>query len=136
MTTTTHTSSSPPSTGRTWAGRIITGLVVAFLVFDGATKVIPIQPVLEASAQLGLAPGLLPGIGILLLLCTAIYVVPSTAVLGAILLTGYLGGATAIHVRAAMGVFPVVFAVAFGALVWAGLFLREPRLLRWILQRQ
>jgi DMSO/TMAO reductase YedYZ heme-binding membrane subunit len=136
MTTTTHTSSAPPSAGRTWAGRIITSLVVAFLAFDGVTKIIPIQPVLEASAQLGLAARLLPGIGILLLICTAIYVFPSTAVLGAILLTGYLGGATAIHVRAALGVFPVVFAVAFGTLVWAGLILREPRLLRWILQRQ
>lgn len=136
MTTITQTSSAPRSAGYTWAGRIITGLVVAFLIFDGATKIIPIPPVQEASEQLGLAAKLLPGIGILLLICTAIYVVPSTAVVGAILLTGYLGGATAIHVRAALGVFPAFFSVAFGALVWAGLILREPRLLRWILQRQ
>jgi hypothetical protein len=124
------------STGRLWAGGIITGLVVAFLVFDGVTKIMRVAPVVEASQKLGMTTGSLPAIGLVLLLCTALYVIPSTAILGAILLTGFLGGATAIHVRAESGAFPVVFSIAFGVLAWAGLVLREPRLLWWILQRQ
>jgi hypothetical protein len=75
------------------------------------------------------------GIGVLLLVCTAIYSIPKTAVLGAILLTGYLGGATAIHVRAASGAFPIAFSVVFGVLAWVGLVLREPRLFWLILSR-
>jgi hypothetical protein len=66
----------------------------------------------------------------------AIYVNPKTAILGAILLTGYLGGAAAIHVIARSGVFPITFAIGFGVLVWTGLILREPRLIRWILLRE
>ena len=72
----------------------------------------------------------------MLLACTAIYSIPQTAVLGAILLTGYLGGATAIHVRAASGLFPIAFSIAMGVLAWAGLVLRDPRLLWTILLRQ
>jgi len=71
-----------------------------------------------------------------LLTCTAIYAIPSTAILGAILLTGYLGGAAAIQVRAGSGAFPVAFSIVFGILVWVGPVLREPRLLWLILQRQ
>ena len=93
------------SKGKLWAGGIITGLVVLFLAFDGVTKVIKVVPVVEASEQLGVPPYSLLGIGTVLLACTAIYAIPRTAVLGAILLTGYLGGAAAIHVRAGSGVF-------------------------------
>jgi hypothetical protein len=120
---------------RLWAGGIITGLVVAFLLFDGVTKIMRVAPVVEASQKLGMTTGSLPAIGIVLLICTALYAVPSTAILGAILLTGFLGGATAIHVRAESGTFPVVFSIAFGLLAWLGLVLREPRLFWWILQR-
>ena len=91
--------------------------------------------VAQASEQLGLPLNIAPMIGILLLICTLIYVIPRTSVLGAILLTGYLGGAIAIHLRAGSGAFPIVFAATFGVLVWISLVLREPRLFRLILMR-
>ena len=75
-------------------------------------------------------------IGVLLVACTAIYVAPRTAIFGAILLTAYLGGAVTVHVIAKQGTFPIIFAVTFGIMVWSGLILREPRLIRWILLRQ
>lgn len=121
---------------RPWLGTIITGLVVLFLVFDGVTKVIKVAPVLEACRKLGLGTDAVVIIGIVLLTCTTIYAIPNTAVLGAILLTGYLGGAAAFHVSARSGAFPVAFSIGFGLLVWAGLVLREPRLVWIILQRQ
>jgi hypothetical protein len=124
------------STPMPWTGGIITGLVVLFLAFDGVTKILKVTAVLEASAKLGVPENTLFGIGALLLACTALYVIPQTSVLGAILLTGFLGGATAIHVRAASGAFPVAFSAGFGVLVWVGLILREPRLLGTILGRQ
>lgn len=130
---------SPPasvSRVRFWTGAIVSGLVILFLAFDGVTKVVKVAPVIEACEKLGIPSSTVPGIGILLLTCTAIYAVPQTAVLGAILLTGYLGGATAIHVRAQSDAFPVAFSLAFGLLVWLGLVLREPRLVKTILQRQ
>ncbi len=119
-----------------WTGRIITGLVMIFLAFDGVTKIIQVAPVVEASKKLDITSDSLLGIGIVLLTCTAIYAIPSTAILGAILLTGYLGGAAAIQVRAGSGAFPVAFSIVFGILVWVGPVLREPRLLWLILQRQ
>jgi len=119
-----------------WTARIITGLVVLFLAFDGVAKIIKVAPVLEACEKLGIPPHTIVGIGVLLLVCTAIYSVPQTAVLGAILLTGYLGGAAAIHLRAGSGAFPIAFSITFGVLAWVGLVLREPRLLWTILLRQ
>lgn len=127
---------TPVSKAAFRTGATLTSLVVLFLAFDGVTKIIKIAPVVEASEQLGIPLHTLAGIGLLLLSCTAIYAIPQTAVLGAILLTGYLGGAAAIHVRAGSGAFPVTFSVLFGVLAWAGLVLREPRLLRTILLRQ
>lgn len=120
---------------RPWLGAIITGLVVLFLAFDGVTKILQLTPVVKASEKLGIAADLLLGIGVLLLTCTVIYLIPKTTILGAILLTGYLGGATAIHVSARSGAFPVAFSIVFGVLVWVGLVLREPRLLSLILLR-
>jgi hypothetical protein len=119
-----------------WSGVGLTTLVVLFLAFDGVTKVMRVAPVMEACQKMGIGPNMAVGIGIVLLTCTVIYVVPKTAVLGAILLTGYLGGAALAHILARSGVFPIVFSIGFGVLVWAGLILREPRLLRWILLRQ
>lgn len=110
--------------------------MVLFLAFDGVTKIITIAPVIEASEKLGVPRETLTGIGFLLVTCTAFYTIPQTAVLGAILLTGYLGGATAIHVRAQSGAFPIAFSVVFGVLVWVGLVLREPRLFWTILLRR
>ena len=75
-------------------------------------------------------------IGVVLLACVLLYAIPRFSVLGAVLLTGYLGGATAIHVSARSGAFPVGFSIAFGVLAWLGLVLREPRLFSLILFRQ
>jgi hypothetical protein len=126
----------PTFKARPRLGMGLTGLVVMFLAFDGITKVIRVAPVVEACEKAGIGSDLVPGIGLLLLACTAVYITPKTSILGAILLTGYLGGATALHVIARSGLFPTVFAISFGVLVWAGLILREPRLARWIFLRQ
>src|SRR5215204_5107123 len=125
----------PVSRPKFWAGVIIAGLLVVFFIFDAVIKLIGIDAVAQASEQLGLPLNIAPMIGILLLICTLIYVIPRTSVLGAILLTGYLGGAIAIHLRAGSGAFPIVFAATFGVLVWISLVLREPRLFRLILMR-
>src|SRR5690606_16069933 len=117
---------------RLLSGRILGGLLVAFLIFDAFAKVLLLQPVVEGSAALGLPAYTTPYISWLLLIITAMYVVPRTRILGAILLTGYLGGATAVHVRADDGIFPIVFSVGFGVLIWTALVLRDPGLLRTI----
>jgi len=111
-----------------WAGRIISALAILFLIFDSVIKVLSMAPAVESTTQLGYPVGLVVGIGILELACLAVYVIPRTAVLGAILLTGYLGGAIATQVRAGSPLFSIVFPVIVGALVWGGLFLREERL--------
>jgi hypothetical protein len=118
---------------RLWLGVGLTGLVVLFLTFDGIAKVMRVAPVLEACRKLGIAQDLIAGIGLLLLVCTVLYAIPRTAILGAILLTGYLGGATAVQVVARSEPFPIAFASGFGVLVWIGFILRDPRLLGWIL---
>ena len=108
-----------------WAGRIISILPVLMLLLSGVMKVVRPVPVVEGFVKLGYPESLALGIGILELVCTLIYVIPRTSVLGAILLTGYLGGATATHVRVGD---PFVFPVILGVLVWGGLFLRDARL--------
>jgi DoxX-like family len=108
-----------------WTGRIVSGLVGLFLVFDGVTKLMRVEPVLKAAAQLGFSVEQIVWIGIVLLVCTLIFAIPRTAILGAILLTGYLGGATAIQVHVRNPVFETLFPVIFGVLVWAGIFLRD-----------
>lgn len=117
-------------------GMGLTGLVVLFLAFDGITKVIQFKPVIDACQKMGIGSGLAVSIGLLLLACTTLYVVPKTAILGAILLTGFLGGATATHAIVGTETFPMVFSIGVGILVWTGLGLREPRVVRWILLRQ
>ena len=111
-----------------WAGRIISGVAVLFLLFDGVMKLVKPRFVVEATLQLGYPERAILGIGIVLLFSTVVYVIPRTAILGAILLTGYLGGAVATHVRVGADLFPVLFPVFFGALVWGGLYLRDERL--------
>jgi hypothetical protein len=119
----------PVSNRRAWAGRILSGLSVAFLLMDGVMKLVPAPPVLEAFDQLGYPRDQARGIGVLLLACVATYVSPRTSVLGAVLLTGYLGGAIAAHVRIGSPLFShVLFPVYVAAMVWGGLFLREDRL--------
>ncbi len=118
----------PVSKGRLWTGRIISGLVVLFLLFDGITKLMKVAPVLEASAQLGYPVSTIVGIGITALVCTVVYAIPQTSVLGAILLTGYLGGAVASNVRIGNPMFNTLFPIVFAALMWLGILLREDRL--------
>ncbi len=111
-----------------WAGRVISALAVLFFIFDGVSKVMKIPQVVQSNLDLGLGENLVLPIGVLMLLCTLIYIIPQTSVLGAILLTAYMGGAVATHVRAGSGTIPILFSVVFGMLVWLGLYLREPRL--------
>ncbi len=112
-----------------WAGRIISALPVLFLLFDSVIKLMEIAPVKESFTQLGYPVSLARGIGILELVCVAVYVIPRTSVLGAILLTGYLGGAVATHVRVGDPLFShVLFPTYVGVLLWFGLYLREERL--------
>jgi hypothetical protein len=100
-----------------------------FLVVDGAMKVMKAPVAVEGSIQLGYPERVVVAIGIVLLVCTLLYVVPRTSILGAILLTGYLGGAIATHVRVGNPLFThVLFPVYVGVMVWGGLFLRDSRL--------
>jgi hypothetical protein len=108
-----------------WIGRGLTGLLVTFLVFDGAIKLVPIAPVVDAFHRLGYSVDLARALGLLLVTCTVVHVIPRTQVVGALLLTAYLGGATATHVRVGE---PFWFPVLMGVILWAGLYLREPRL--------
>jgi len=114
---------------RVWIGRVLSGLVVLFLIPDGIIKFIKPAPVVDAFAHLGWPLSLANVLGIVLLLCTAVYVYPRTSVLGAILLTGYLGGAVATHLRAGDPLFShVLFPTYLGVVLWLGLYLREGRL--------
>ena len=119
---------TPVSKTNLWIGRIVSGLPALFLLVDGAMKLVKPAVVVEATTKLGYSESLIIPIGIVLIICTILYLIPTTSVLGAILLTGYLGGAVATHVRAAEGVFPIVFPIIFGALLWLGLYLNDPRL--------
>jgi hypothetical protein len=112
-----------------WTGRIASALVVLFLTLDGVGKLLQIAPVVEASAQLGYPNSLTRGIGIVVLTCAVLYAIPRTAVLGAILLTGLLGGAIASHLRIGSPLFThVLFGAYVGVLAWGGLWLRDERL--------
>lgn len=121
------TTSRPTTKKAVWTGRVISGVIVAFLAFDAICKVLCLPFVIEASAKLGFGTGSIFAIGVVLLACTVLYVVPRTATLGAVLLTGYLGGAVCTHVRSYEGAFPICFALTFGVLVWIGLGLRDDR---------
>ena len=99
-----------------------------FLLVDGVMKLVKPAVVVETTVQLGYPESVITGLGIVLLACTALYLVPRTVVLGAVLLTGYLGGAVATHVRVGGPTFSVIFPVIVGALLWGGLVLRDPRL--------
>jgi len=124
------------SSGMFWGGWIVSGLVILFLIFDGVTKMLRVTPVMEACARLGLSADFAVGIGAVLLACTVVYAIPQTAFLGAILLTAYLGGAVAIHIRGGSGLFDTAFAIGFCGLAWLGIVLRDPRLVWTILLRQ
>lgn len=120
--------SGAPSKASVWAGRVLTGLVSLFLVFDGVTKVFKERHVLAAAAEMGIAVGTIVWIGAVLLICTTLYVIPRTSLFGATLLTAYLGGAVCANVLAHHPAFECVFPILFGVLVWGSLYLRDPRL--------
>ena len=111
--------------GMMWTGRVLSGIAVLFLLFDAFGKFTMPSYVVDACTRLGIPVSQGVSIGALLLVSTIIYVIPRTAVLGAVLLTGYLGGAVAIQMRAGSSTFETVFPVIFGIIVWAGIYLRD-----------
>ncbi len=125
----TASPAAPDPKSRIWAGRIMSGLVVFFLTADSIMKLMRASFVLKESERLGLPLNLTVPIGIILLICTILYAVPRTSVLGAILLTGYLGGAVLTLLRAGDPVFShVLFPIYMGVVLWGGLFARDRRL--------
>jgi hypothetical protein len=111
-----------------WTGRIMSALPALFLLFDGAMKLVKPEFVVEATVKLGYPESVIVPLGIVLLASTVLYINSRTSVLGAVLLTGYLGGAVATHVRVGDPIFTVLFPVVFGVLLWGGLWLRDGRL--------
>jgi hypothetical protein len=124
MATTTPAINSIPK-GRLWAGRVISWLCILFLAFDASMKIILERHTIETSAKVGWTASMLQPLGFILLACTILYAIPRTAILGAVLLTAWLGGATAENLRTG---FSIWFSVVFGILVWLGLWLRDDRL--------
>jgi hypothetical protein len=112
-----------------WVGRVMSGLVIAFMLLDGAMKLVPLDVVVTTSEQMGIPGSLARPLGIIGLVCTLLYAFPRTSVLGAILLTGYLGGAIASHFRLNDPIFMhTLFGLYLGLLAWGGLYLRDARL--------
>jgi len=112
-----------------WTGRILSALPVLFLLMDGIMKLVKPEPVVKATIELGYPESVIMVLGIILLVCVILYIVPHTAVLGAILLTGYLGGAVATQTRVGNPLFShILFPVYLALLIWGGLFLRDSRL--------
>lgn len=118
-------STSRPFQGKLWTARILGTLAVLFLFVDAAGKILRLTPYVEGTAKVGYPAGCLVPLGLVLLASTILYVVPRTAVLGAILLTGYLGGAVATHVRLEQ---PFIMPALFGVLLWGCLYLRDGRI--------
>jgi hypothetical protein len=111
-----------------WAGRLLSGFACLFLAFDASMKVLQLAPAVEGTVQLGYPPSVILPLGILQALCLVAYLVPRTSVIGAILWTGYLGGAIATHVRVGSPLFThVLFPIYVAALLWGGLYLRDRR---------
>lgn len=112
-----------------WGGRILSALPALFLLMDSVGKILRPAPVVEGTVKLGYPESIILPLGIVLLACTALYLIPRTSVLGAILLTGFLGGAVATHARVGDPLFShILFPVYFGVMLWGGLYLRDPRL--------
>ncbi|MEP6848106.1 MAG: DoxX family protein [Acidobacteriota bacterium] len=115
------------SKARLWASYVLSGLPALLLLLDGGMKLFKPEPVLKATVELGYPESVIVPLGIVLVISTILYTVPRTTILGAILLTGYLGGAVATHVRVGGGAFPILFPVVFGILLWGGIYLRDYR---------
>ena len=125
----------PASRPARWVGRILSGLVILFLLFDGAIKLVPWPIVTETMERMGYgsSDALMRGLGAITIVCTLLYAIPPTSILGAILLTGYLGGAIASHVRIDSPLFThTLFGLYLGLMLWGGLWLRDRKLRRLI----
>ena len=144
QTMTQDTSCSPPgsvsrspSTGQRWAGRVLSSTAVLFLLFDSTGKLLQVQPVMDGATRLGYPPDIVFGLGVTLLTCVAAYLIPRTSVFGALLLTGYLGGAVATHVRVESPLFThVMFPTYVAVLLWSGLLLRDAQLRAFLPMRR
>ena len=121
--------SAESTSARRWTARIVTAIPVLFLIFDTTIHLLNIRPVVEAFTRLGYASNAGPGLGFLELVCLVAYLAPRTAVLGAILLTGWLGGAIASHLRVGDPLFThILFPLYIALMLWGGLYLRDARL--------
>lgn len=120
------TQTAPIPAASLWTGRILSGLAAALLLLGGIMDVLKLPQAVEGAVQAGYPAGVVFPLGVVVLVCVALYAIPRTSVLGAILLTGYLGGATATHVR--LGQAQFIAPVVFGVFVWGGLWLRDTRL--------
>ena len=116
-----------PSKWAVWAGRGLTGFGALFLTFDASVKILALPMVAEANAKLGWPLELMPVIGLIQIACLVVYLIPRTAPLGALLWTGYLGGAVATHVRVGNPAFETIFPIVVATILWAGLWLRDRR---------
>lgn len=128
-------SSTDPTTASpvSWTGRVLSGLAVLFMAMDATMKVLQLAPAVQTTVELGYAASVIRPIGILQLVLLAVYLIPRTSVLGAILWTGYLGGAVATHVRVGNPLFGyVLFPTYVAAFLWGGLYLRDSRVKRLI----
>jgi hypothetical protein len=126
-----QTAGSPGSVSMksVWTGRIISGLITAFMIFDAVIHMMKPAPVVEAFAKLNFPLTLAVPLGIVELLCIVLYVIPSTSILGAILLTGYLGGEVAIQLPTGNPFFgEILFPVYIGVFLWGGIYLRDAKL--------
>jgi hypothetical protein len=112
-----------------WIGRVLSGFAVLFLTFDAALKLLRLPMAIEGTTELGYPAGVVLPLGVVQVVCLVLYVIPRTSVLGAVLWTGYLGGAIATHVRLGNPLFThVLFPVYVALLLWGGLWLRDRRL--------
>jgi hypothetical protein len=125
---TTDNNIKPVPKSALWAGRVIGWLPALFLLFAACMNFVKPESAVKQTVAMGFSEKVMVPLGVVLLVSTLLYLVPATSVLGAILLTGYLGGAVATHVHVWDGWFPVFFPVIFGVLLWLGLWLRDPRL--------
>ena len=129
--TPTKAETAPVSRPARWLGRILSGIVILFMLFDGAIKLVPWPIVTETMDRMGYgsSESLARSLGAISLVCTVLYAIPPTSILGAILLTGYLGGAMASHVRIGSPLFShLLFSFCLGVMVWGGLWLRDRKL--------
>ncbi|WP_051248892.1 DoxX family protein [Inquilinus limosus] len=125
----TATAAETASKRMRWAGHGLSTLVILFLLMDAAMKLLRLPVVLDTTAQIGWPAASVVPLGIILLICTALYALPRTAVLGAVLLTAYLGGTVATHARIGSPLFShTLFGVYLGIMLWGGLYLRDDRL--------